>query len=62
MTDRCTYRVMWCEEDEEYAGLCAEFSLVSHLDDTPETAFPVSATWWHSAWMTCLPWTPRKPV
>ena len=40
MTDRYTYRVMWSEEDEEYVGLCA---------DTPEKAFPVSATWWHSA-------------
>ena len=39
MMDRYTYRVMWSEEDEEYVGLCAEFSLLSHLDDTPEKAF-----------------------
>ena len=39
MTDRYTYRVMWSEEDEEYVGLCAEFALLSHLDDTPEKAF-----------------------
>ena len=39
MKDRYTYRVMWSEEDEEYIGLCAEFSLLSHLDHTPERAF-----------------------
>ena len=38
MKDRYTYRV-WSEEDEEYIGLCAEFSLLSHLDHTPERAF-----------------------
>ena len=38
-TDRYTYRVMWSEEDGEYVGLCAEFGLLSHLDDTPEKAF-----------------------
>ncbi len=37
--DRYTYRVIWSEEDEEYVGLCAEFGLLSHLDDTPEKAF-----------------------
>ena len=36
--DRYTYRVIWSEEDEEYVGLCAEFGLLSHLDDTPEKA------------------------
>ena len=39
MTDQYTYRVMWSEEDGEYVGLCAEFSLLSHLDETPEKAF-----------------------
>ncbi len=39
MTDRYTYRVIWSEEDGEYIGLCAEFGLLSHLDDTPEKAF-----------------------
>ena len=39
IADRYTYRVFWSEEDEEYVGLCAEFSLLSHLDDTPEKAF-----------------------
>ena len=38
-TDRYTYRVIWSEEDEMYIGLCAEFGLLSHLDDTPEKAF-----------------------
>ena len=37
--DRYTYRVIWSEDDEEYVGLCAEFGLLSHLDDTPEKAF-----------------------
>jgi predicted HicB family RNase H-like nuclease len=37
--DRYTYRVIWWEEDAEYVGLCAEFPLLSHLDDTPEKAF-----------------------
>ncbi len=39
IADRYTYRVFWSEEDGEYVGLCAEFSLLSHLDDTPEKAF-----------------------
>ena len=39
MTDRYTYRVIWSEEDNEYVGLCAEFLLLSHLDETPEKAF-----------------------
>ena len=37
--DRYTYRVIWSDEDEMYVGLCAEFGLLSHLDDTPEKAF-----------------------
>ena len=37
--DRYTYRVTWSEEDEMFVGLCAEFALLSHLDDTPEKAF-----------------------
>ena len=39
MTDHYTYRVMWSAEDGEYVGLCTEFSLLSHLDETPEKAF-----------------------
>ena len=38
LTDRYTYRIFWSDEDEEYVGLCAEFRLLSHLDDTPERA------------------------
>ncbi len=37
--DRYTYRIIWSDEDEMYVGLCAEFALLSHLDDTPEGAF-----------------------
>ena len=37
--DRYAYRVIWSSEDEMYVGLCAEFGLLSHLDDTPEGAF-----------------------
>jgi len=36
--DKYTYRVMWSEEDGEYVGLCAEFSSLSWLADTPEAA------------------------
>ena len=39
MTDRYTYRVIWSDEDGEYVGLCSEFPLLSHLDETPEKAF-----------------------
>ena len=38
-TDRYTYRVTWSREDGMFFGLCAEFGLLSHLDDTPEKAF-----------------------
>ncbi|MDE0080030.1 MAG: toxin-antitoxin system HicB family antitoxin [Caldilineaceae bacterium] len=37
--DRYTYRVIWSDEDGMFVGLCAEFGLLSHLDDTPEKAF-----------------------
>jgi len=37
-TDRYTYRVTWSEEDQEHVGLCAEFSSLSWLEDTPEDA------------------------
>jgi predicted HicB family RNase H-like nuclease len=36
--DRYTYRVTWSEEDQEYVGLCAEFSSLSWLARTPEAA------------------------
>ncbi len=36
--DRYTYRVTWIGDDEEYAGLCAEFPSLSWLASTPETA------------------------
>jgi len=36
--DRYTYQVTWSEEDQEHAGLCAEFPSLSWLEDTPEKA------------------------
>ena len=36
--DRYTYRVAWSEEEQEFMGLCAEFALLSHFDETPEKA------------------------
>jgi hypothetical protein len=36
--DEYSYRVMWSEEDQEYAGLCSEFPSLSWLKDSPETA------------------------
>ncbi len=36
--DRYTYRVTWSEDDQEYIGLVAEFSGLSWLAPTPETA------------------------
>ena len=37
-SDKYTYRVIWSEEDEEFVGLCAEFSSLSWLESTPEKA------------------------
>ncbi len=34
-----TYRVVWSEEDEEYVGLCAEFPLMSWLEEQPHAAY-----------------------
>ncbi|MDM8544682.1 toxin-antitoxin system HicB family antitoxin [Desulfococcaceae bacterium HSG9] len=36
--DHYTYRVTWSANDEEYAGLCAEFPSLSWLAETPESA------------------------
>ena len=36
--DRYTYRVTWSEEDQEYVGLCVEFSSISWLDKSQEKA------------------------
>ena len=36
--DRYTYRVTWSSDDEEYAGLCAEFPSLSWLARSPEAA------------------------
>lgn len=37
-SDRSTCRVTWSPEDGEYLGLCAEFSSLSWLVASPETA------------------------
>src|SRR5450759_622461 len=36
--DRYNYRITWSEDDQEYVGLCAEFSSLSWLAPTPEAA------------------------
>ncbi len=40
MTDvnRYKYTVVWSDEDQEYVATCAEFGLLSHLDESQETA------------------------
>ena len=38
INDRYTYRVTWSDDDNEYVGLCAEFSSLSWLAKTPEAA------------------------
>ena len=37
-TDKYTYRVTWSDEDSEFVGLCAEFSMLSWLAASPEEA------------------------
>ena len=37
-TDKYTYRVTWSDEDNEFVGLCAEFSMLSWLAASPEEA------------------------
>jgi predicted HicB family RNase H-like nuclease len=37
-TDKYTYRVTWSDEDNEFVGLCAEFSMLSWLAVNPEEA------------------------
>ena len=39
MSDRYTYQAHWSQEDQMYVGLCAEFSLLSALAQTPEETF-----------------------
>ena len=38
LMDRYTYRILWSEEDQEHAGLCAEFPGLSWLKASPEAA------------------------
>ena len=37
-TDKYTYRVTWSDEDNEFVGLCAEFSMLSWLAASSEEA------------------------
>ena len=39
MSDHYTYRVTWSVEDDEYIGLCAEYSSLSWLASSPDEAF-----------------------
>ena len=36
--DHYTYRITWSADDEEYVGLCTEFSSLSWVASTPEAA------------------------
>ena len=36
--DKYAYRVLWSEGDQEYVGLCSEFSSLSWLEPTQEGA------------------------
>ena len=36
--DKYAYRVLWSEDDQEYVGLCSEFSSLSWLEPTQEKA------------------------
>ena len=36
--DKYAYRVLWSEDDQEYVGLCSEFSSLSWLEPTQEGA------------------------
>jgi predicted HicB family RNase H-like nuclease len=36
--ERYTYRVLWSDEDQEFAGLCAEFPSLSWLDRSQSAA------------------------
>ena len=36
--DKYSYRVTWSDEDNEFVGLCAEFSMLSWLAASPEEA------------------------
>jgi predicted HicB family RNase H-like nuclease len=39
MFEKYTYRIVWSDEDEEYAGLCAEFPSLSWLSKSQDSAF-----------------------
>ena len=39
MCEKYSYRVIWSDEDQEYVGLCAEFSSLSWFAKTQDAAF-----------------------
>jgi predicted HicB family RNase H-like nuclease len=39
MVDKYAYRVIWSDEDNEFAGLCADFPSLSWLSDSQDSAF-----------------------
>jgi len=39
MVDKYSYRIVWSAEDEEFAGLCAEFPSLSWLAPSQDEAF-----------------------
>jgi len=43
--DRYAYRVIWSNSDQEYVGLCTEFSTLSWLAQTPEAAWRALKLW-----------------
>ncbi|MFQ9492500.1 MAG: toxin-antitoxin system HicB family antitoxin [Bilophila wadsworthia] len=36
--EKYTYRVIWSEEDQEFVGLCAEFPILSWLEEEQDAA------------------------
>ena len=39
MNEKYSYRIIWSDEDQEFVGLCAEFSSLSWLSKTQDGAF-----------------------
>lgn len=39
MNEKYSYRIIWSDDDQEFVGLCAEFSSLSWLSKTQDGAF-----------------------
>ena len=39
MVDKYSYRITWSADDDEFVGLCVEFSSLSWLSPSPDEAF-----------------------